>query len=131
MTALRRTVPALITLVSLLAGTGCSRSHHGFVTGGGSGTLALQTVTTSLTFPTFLTSPPGDRSRLFVTEKGGTIHIIKNGVVLPTPFLDIHTLVSTGEEQGLLGLAFEPNYATTGRFIISYTDLDDAVQIVR
>ena len=134
MPALRRTVPALLTLVLLLAGTGCSNgSHHAsFTTPGGSGgALALQTVSTSLTFPTFLTSPPGDRVRLFVTEKGGTIRILKNGALLPTPFLDIHTQVSTGEEQGLLCLAFEPNYATTGRFLISYTDLSGTVQVVR
>ena len=131
MRAWRPLVPALFLFVLLLAGVGCSSRHHGFVTGGGSGTLALQTVTTSLTFPTFLTSPPGDHGRLFVTEKGGTIRIIKNGVLLPAPFLDIHTLVSAGEEQGLLCLAFEPNYGTTGRFLISYTDVDNAVQVVR
>jgi glucose/arabinose dehydrogenase len=72
-------------------------------------------------FPVFLTSPPGD-ARLFVVEKGGTIRIVENGSQLPTPFLDVSGLISTGGEQGLLGLAFEPTYATSGRFYVDYTD---------
>ena len=69
-----------------------------------------------------LTSPPGD-PRLFVAEKGGRIRIIENGAVLPQPFLDISAQVSTGGEQGLLGLASIPSYATNGRFVVNYTDL--------
>jgi len=132
MGVLRRAVLGLLAFL-LLVVAACSKSHHGTVTGpgGGGGTLALQTVSTALTFPTFLTSPPGDNARLFVVEKGGRIRIVKNGVLLPTAFLDLHTLVSTGEEQGLLGLAFPPDYATSGRFIVSYTDFNDDVQIVR
>ena len=47
----------------------------------------------------------------------------KNGALLPTPFLDFSAKVSTGGEQGLLGLAFDPQYASTGRFVVHYTDL--------
>jgi glucose/arabinose dehydrogenase len=131
MTAIRGACLVLSASSLLLVASGCSKSHHALFTAAGGGTLSLEAVTASVTFPTFLTSPPGDHSRLFVTEKGGKIRILKNGVLLPTPFLDIHTLVSTGEEQGLLGLAFEPDYATSGRFLISYTDVNGAVQIVR
>jgi hypothetical protein len=74
--------------------------------------LHLRTVTTALTFPVFMTSPPADTARLFVVEKGGTVRIVKSNLLLGTPFLDIHTKVSTAEEQGLLGLAFDPNYAS-------------------
>jgi glucose/arabinose dehydrogenase len=49
------------------------------------------------------------------------VRIIKHGTLLATPFLDVHALVSGGSEQGLLGFAFYPDYATSGRFIISYT----------
>ena len=49
--------------------------------------------------------------------------MIKNGTLLTAPFLNISTLVSTGNEQGLLGLAFDPQYAVNGRFFVSYTDL--------
>lgn len=84
--------------------------------------LALETVATGFDFPLYLTAPSGD-PRLFVVEKTGRIRIVKNGTLLPTAFLDLHTLVSGGSEQGLLGLAFDPAYATNGRFVVNYTNL--------
>lgn len=93
--------------------------------------LTLKTVATGLDFPLYLTTAPGDNSRLFIVEKGGLIKIIKNGTLLKTPFLDIRPLVSTGSEQGLLGLAFDPKYATNGRFYVSYTDTAGDSRIVR
>lgn len=92
--------------------------------------LALEPVVNTLTFPVHLTSPPND-ARLFVCEKGGTIAIIDNGSVLPTPFLDITGLVSTGDEQGLLGLAFPPDFENSGRFYVSYTDTSGSSAIAR
>ena len=85
--------------------------------------LALQPVASGLSSPLLLTAPSGD-ARLFVVEKGGLIRIVKDGTLLPTPFLDVSTLVSNGGEQGLLGLAFDPQYASSGRFFIDYTDVD-------
>ncbi len=84
--------------------------------------VALQEVASGLAFPLYLTSPAGD-SRLFVVEKGGTIRIVKDGALLPAPFLDLTGQVSTGSEQGLLGLAFHPQYSANGRLIVHYTDL--------
>jgi glucose/arabinose dehydrogenase len=84
--------------------------------------VGLEQIAEGLAFPLYLTAPPGD-PRLFVVEKGGAIRIIKDGVLLTTPFLDLHAQVSTGSEQGLLGLAFDPGYATTGRFVVHYTDV--------
>ena len=61
-------------------------------------------------------------TRLFVVEKPGRIAIISNGAVLPTPFLDISGQVGGGtQEEGLLGLAFHPNYASNGYFYVYYT----------
>ncbi|MGH7630425.1 MAG: PQQ-dependent sugar dehydrogenase [Gemmatimonadales bacterium] len=105
-------------LLAVLAALGCSDSSAT----PGDLALALETVSDELVFPVDLTSPPGD-PRLFVAEKGGRIRIIESGAVLPTPFLDLSDRVSTGGEQGLLGLAFDPDYATNGRFIVNYTDL--------
>jgi glucose/arabinose dehydrogenase len=93
--------------------------------------LALDPVTTALAFPLALTFAPGDSARMFVAEKGGAIRVIRNDSLLAAPFLDIAALVSTGGEQGLLGLAFDPNYATNGRFYVSYTDTSGDTQIVR
>jgi hypothetical protein len=93
--------------------------------------LGLELVRGGLSFPLFLTSPPGDTTRLFVVEKGGRIRIIENGTLLGTPFLDLTGQVSTGPEQGLLGLAFDPDYDTNGRFYVSYTDGSGDTRIAR
>src|SRR5947209_4766467 len=67
----------------------------------------------------------GDGSgRLFVVQQSGVIRIVKDGAVLPTPFLDIHTKTTGDGERGLLGLAFPPGFAQKGRFYIDYTDLN-------
>lgn len=93
------------------------------------GAVGLELVTAGLSFPLALTSPPGD-PRLFVAEKGGLIRIIKAGALVPTPFLDLSVLVSRGGEQGLLGLAFHPAFASNGRFFVDYTDTDGNTRIV-
>ena len=67
----------------------------------------------------------GDGSgRLFVAEQGGTIRIVRDGAIDAEPFLDISSEVSSGGEQGLLGLAFHPDYPTDPRFFVDYTDVD-------
>ncbi|MEP7227117.1 MAG: PQQ-dependent sugar dehydrogenase, partial [Gemmatimonadales bacterium] len=80
-------------------------------------------VASGLNFPLYLTAPAGDLLRLFVVEKTGGIRIVKDGILLPDPFLDLSAQVSSGSEQGLLGLAFYPDYSTTGMFVVHYTDL--------
>jgi glucose/arabinose dehydrogenase len=95
-------------------------------TGPPEGTVAvgLEEVASGLRFPLYLTAPAGDTGRLFIVEKGGAIRIVKDGTLLPTPFLDLTGRVSTGAEQGLLGLAFDPGYADNGRFVVHYTDVN-------
>ena len=91
--------------------------------------LALEQVASGLSFPLHLTTPAGD-PRLFVVERGGAVRIVKGGALLPAPFLDLSGQVSTGGEQGLLGLAFDPHYATNGRFVVHYTDLAGDTRVV-
>lgn len=83
--------------------------------------LDFQQVAGGLSQPLLVTHA-GD-NRLFIVEKIGRIRIVKDGALLPTPFLNLIAAVSTGGEQGLLGLAFHPNYATNGKFYVSYTNL--------
>jgi glucose/arabinose dehydrogenase len=90
--------------------------------------VALAPVTSGLALPLYLTAPLGD-PRLFIVEKGGTIRVVQDGALLPTPFFDISGQVSTGDEQGLLGLAFDPAYSTSGRFVVHYTDLAGDSQV--
>jgi glucose/arabinose dehydrogenase len=72
--------------------------------------------------PTFLTAPPGDGTRVFVVEKEGLIKVVRDGVTLPTPFLDLTGPVRSAEsERGLLSMAFAPDYSTSGLFYVYYT----------
>src|SRR5436190_5875203 len=86
-------------------------------------TIALQSFATGFNSPVEITHAGDDR--LFVVEKGGTIRILNSdGTKEPNPFLSIAGQVSTGNEQGLLGLAFHPSYTTNGLFYINYTDVN-------
>lgn len=85
--------------------------------------LATELVATGLANPTLALAPPGDLERIFVLEQAGTIRIIKAGAVLVSPFLDLSALVTGVGEQGLLGLAFHPDYNQNGRFYVTYNDL--------
>ena len=85
--------------------------------------IALQALPFGFRQPLFLTHAGDSSGRMFVVEKAGTIRIVKAGAVLPTPFLDLTGKVrASGNEQGLLGLAFHPRYAENGRFFVGYTD---------
>jgi glucose/arabinose dehydrogenase len=112
---LRILLPAVL-LVQACSGDGQSAPPPGTLD------LALEPVATGFAFPLLLTAPAGD-ARLFIVEKGGLVKIVKSGATLAAPFLDLTSLVSSGSEQGLLGLAFDPQYAANGRFFVSYTNL--------
>lgn len=75
--------------------------------------------------PLHVDAPPGDRSRVFVVEQGGTIRIVKGGRILDRPFLDVSGRLVSGGEQGLLGLAFAPDYAQSRRFYVHYSARED------
>ncbi len=92
--------------------------------------LAVVPVATGLASPVFLTAPAND-ARLFVLEQPGRIRIIEGGTLLPAPFLDITSIVGSGGERGLLGLAFHPRYATNGFFYVNYTGLDGHTRVAR
>ena len=87
-------------------------------------------VASGLTQPIYATAPDGD-TRLFVAERAGRIRVVKNGVVQPTPFLDITSRVSVAGEGGLLGLAFPAGYASTGLFTVYYTDANSDSVVAR
>jgi glucose/arabinose dehydrogenase len=68
--------------------------------------------------PIYAASPPRDKSRLFVVQRGGVIRVVRKGTVLSTPFLDLTGQVGTDGERGLLSIAFPPDYAHTGAFYV-------------
>lgn len=86
--------------------------------------LSFVPVVTGLSQPVFVTHAGDGSGRLFVLERVGRIRVINNsGVLLPTPYLDITSVIgSSGSEEGLLGLAFHPNYESNGLFFVAYTN---------
>src|SRR5438132_8114819 len=79
-------------------------------------------VASGLAHPTYVTAPPLDPNRLFTVEQPGPIRLVKNGALQTTAFLDIQSKVeSGGTEQGLLSVAFHPDFETNGFFYVNYT----------
>jgi glucose/arabinose dehydrogenase len=113
-------LPDLLIGIVITFGASCSTSDGNALPTGTGARLAQ--IAAGLSFPLYLTAPSGDVHRLFIVEKTGAIRIVKDGALLPNPFLNISGQVSGGSEQGLLGLAFPPDYATSGRFVVHYTD---------
>lgn len=94
--------------------------------------LALRPAVADLDQPLFVTHAGDGSGRLFVVEKPGLIRVVRDGLLLDAPFLDIRDRVgSRGSEQGLLGLAFAPNYAGDGHFFVDYTDLNGDTVVAR
>ena len=84
-------------------------------------TITLSGFLTGFVAPVGLEAPDDGTGRLFVIEQGGTIRVIQNASVLPTPFLNVAPLIESGGEKGLLGLAFHPDFGANRRFFINYT----------
>lgn len=84
--------------------------------------LALRPFAPGFNSPVHITHAHDDSGRLFIVEQPGIVRIVKNGVLLPAPFLDIHDRVSCCGEQGLLSLAFPPDFPGKGYLYVNYTD---------
>ena len=122
-------------LVTLAACSGCG-SKREIPTGtdppvsGDEAPFELVRLDVTFDDPVHLAAPPGD-PRLFVVEQPGRIRIVRDGVALETPFLDISERVASGGERGLLSMAFDPEYAANGRFFVNFTDLGGTTRIER
>jgi glucose/arabinose dehydrogenase len=114
------------TITILLIGFLCDISHSQ-----SQPSLFLKNFSSGFNHPSCIVNA-GD-NRLFVTEQAGTIRIIdSNGVVKSHPFLDItNKVISTGTEQGLLGIVFHPQYSMTGYFYVNYIGAGDSTHISR
>ncbi|MBY0397394.1 MAG: PQQ-dependent sugar dehydrogenase, partial [Thermoleophilia bacterium] len=84
--------------------------------------IEFRAVATAPGRPLAIASAGDGSGRLFVAEQGGAVYILEGGAVAPTPFLDISAQVSGGGEQGLLGLAFHPDYPADNRVFVDYTN---------
>jgi glucose/arabinose dehydrogenase len=114
-----RTITALGVALALgaLTGTAFAQLHTAVVVSG-------------LSQPVAFVQDPAQPAVQFVVQQGGRIRVVQNGV-LGNDFLDLTGQVAAGSEQGLLGLAFAPDYATTRRFFVNFTDLNGNTVVAR
>lgn len=81
--------------------------------------------------PSGVATPDGD-ARIFVAERiSGRVRILDQGVVNPSPYLDLGGMITTTGERGLIGMAFHPQYSTNGFLFVSYTDINGASVVAR
>lgn len=90
----------------------------------------LTPVATGLANPLFVGHAGDGTQRLFIVEQDGIIRVLQSGQSTATIFLDIRTRIATIGEQGLLGLAFHPQYPTNGRFFVFYTRAEDGAIVI-
>ena len=102
------------------AGTGTETGTGGEARGAARG-VRLKRIGTFDT-PLLVTAPPRDRRRVLVVEQTGRVRLLLGGKRVRRPFLDLRRDVTAGGEQGLLGLAFAPDYARSGRLYVYFTD---------
>ncbi len=87
-------------------------------------------IASGLDHPVQVTHAGDGSGRLFVLEQSGAIRIIKDGTLLPMPFLDLTDRTSRNGEQGLLGVAFHPDYSVNGAFYVNYTRNSDGATVI-
>ena len=102
-------------------GGGIDAAPAPYCTPTGGTSLKLTLIASGLNRAVGVAAPGGD-ARLFVLEQIGRVRVVREGNLLPTPYLDLTSKVNAvGSEQGLLGLAFHPGFAQNGRFFVFYT----------
>jgi glucose/arabinose dehydrogenase len=84
--------------------------------------LTVESVVSGLSLPVAFVQDPSQSNVQLVVQQGGRIRVVQNGVLLGQDFLDLTTAIVSGGEQGLLGLAFAPDYATSHRFYVNFTN---------
>ena len=92
--------------------------------------LGVEQVASGLDQPVYVTAPVSD-PRLFIVEQPGRIRVVENGRLLDKPFLDIVNKVRSGGEQGLLSVAFHPQYRSNGFLFVNHTDKNGDTRIER
>jgi glucose/arabinose dehydrogenase len=125
-------LPSIVSL-GLIVIDSCSSGG-----GGGMGVVVPEPTSLSLALiaqvastVTAVTAAPRDTGRVFVVEQAGRIRIVKHGTLLTAPFLDLTGRVSTGGEDGMLGLAFASDYSMSGIFYVSFTSTAGDLRVER
>jgi glucose/arabinose dehydrogenase len=116
-------VLVLVAAVVLLSATAATRAN-------GSAAAYRFRLLFRASSPVHVVAPRSQPGRIYVVEKRGRVRLAIRGKLRPKPFLDVRRLVSTGSEQGLLSLAFHPDYAKNRRFYVDYTDRQGDTRVV-
>jgi len=119
----KRLAPTLLALLALAALPSCGDANMRDTTAeqAARGGVALKQIG-HFDQPVYVTGAPGFPRLLFVVEQGGRVRVLRGGRRLSRPFLDIGGLISSGGERGLLSIAFPPDYRSSHRFYVYYTD---------
>jgi glucose/arabinose dehydrogenase len=117
---LARVIALVALLVVVTSGSASARGH-------GLGIVRVA----HFEAPVYATSAPGEPGKLYVVEQAGRIVVLEAGHIRSAPFLDIRSSVLSGGEQGLLSVAFDPDYAKTHRFYVDYTDKSGDTHVVQ
>ncbi len=125
-TGMRRLVAALVAIGIVLAAAAGASAR-----GGQGAALRLVKVVDGLQSPIQVAAAPGVPGTLYVVEQGGLVRTVRKGTIDSQPFLDVRRRVQAGGEQGLLGMAFAPDYATSRQFVVNYTDRNGDTRVVR
>src|SRR5438552_10457057 len=92
--------------------------------------LRLQTVVSGLTGPVAFIADPLNPGVFYAVQQNGLIRTVQNGTLLTTPFLDVRSVIASGGERGLLGMAFAPD-ASSGRFFVNFTNPNGDTVVAR
>ena len=119
---------ACIGAIALLGGGGTAAG----ATGGGDGGVVLSKLA-EFDAPVDVATAPGraNRKLLFVVEQGGLVRVMRRGRVVPAPFADLSTKISSGFERGLLSIEFDPGYAKNRRLYAYLTDTDGDIRVTQ
>ncbi len=123
----------LLAVLGLLVVTACASAANDSADttdSTDSGAFRPRAILTGFDEPVFVGAPAGERNRLYVVEQGGRIKVVDSGRSRSEPFLDIADQVLSGGEQGLLGLAFHPQYGKNRRFYVQFTDNNGGTRVV-
>ena len=118
----------MIALVAaVLPGAACGQSNAPGATAREQ--VHLRQIASGLDSPVYVTATRSEPNNLYVVEQPGVIRVLVNGTLRAQPFLDIRSRVQSGGEQGLLSLAFDPNYARNHRFFVYFNDKSGDVRV--
>src|SRR5262245_35808669 len=109
----RLAIPVVCLLLALSAARADARQ---------SAQLSAQTVVSGLSQPVAFIQDPANPNTFFIVQQGGRIRVLQNGVLLGADLINLTGAVVSGGEQGLLGMAFPPDAATSGRFFVNFTN---------